>query len=607
MKFCSGRFIESGSLPTVLSLAMTISPELSVVMATFNRRRILPRALASIFAQELPTREYEVIVVVDGSTDGTLEYLRNLRPACALRIIEQSNRGLAVALNQGLEAARGRVILFTDDDIVLHPSNFRAHLDAHAAEDSLVVHGPVFVSDESADTLATEWIRNDVAKEIKRWEVGWTWPDDANVDPNYSISRAALLACGGFDEEFTWRQNVELGLRLAKMGLTFRYEPKAVGHHVYMKPADQVVRVQARWWGRKEISLLRKHPDLRPHSALAGFAEAAAWKRLAIQAVAKLPVSPDVLIRPVFVLADKFHSWSTMRRLGLRLLWKRVAISFLRGAVETVGWRNLQGEFGKRLPVLMYHHVGPPEPNSDPDLTVSTERFEAQVRFLARRGYVGIRASDWLSWIQHGKPLPKKPMLLTFDDAFEDLGRHALPVLERYGFGAVVFVVTNCVGKANIWDQQRGYALRPCLTADQIQYWSTKGIEFGAHSRNHPDLTTLEEPELRDEVAGSRFDLERIAGFPINSFAYPYGPYNVAVANCVAEHFDLAFTTDDGLNTLRTNRSLLHRNMVFGWDTPLDLEFLVRLGWNPIRRLRSHLRIRSRFLQVLRHVMPHRH
>src|SRR5262249_15386543 len=148
------------------------------------------------------------------------------------------------------------------------------------------------------------------------------------------------------------------------------------------------------------------------------------------------------------------------------------------GAVQAVGWRTLESEFGKRLPVLMYHHVGPKGPDADPDLTVSPERFAAQIRFLARLGYVGIRPSDWLSWLRQGKPLPKRPMLLTFDDAFEDLNDYVFPVLERYGFGAVVFVVTNCIGKTNIWDQSRGYALRRCLTAPQIQHWSKRGIDF---------------------------------------------------------------------------------------------------------------------------------
>jgi peptidoglycan/xylan/chitin deacetylase (PgdA/CDA1 family) len=250
------------------------------------------------------------------------------------------------------------------------------------------------------------------------------------------------------------------------------------------------------------------------------------------------------------------------------------------------------------LPVLMYHHVGPPIANFHPSLSVSAEHFEAQIHFLARNGYVGIRASDWLSWIKRGKPLPEKSMLLTFDDAFEDLNDYVFPLLERHGFGAVVFVVTNCCGKTNSWDAPLGYTLGKCLTVEQIQLWSKRGIEFGAHSRSHPDLRTLKQPELLEEIAGSRSDLEEIIGSPVISFAYPYGLYSGAVVECVEQHFDLAFTTDDGLNTVRSNRFLLHRNVVFDWDTSLDIKFLVRLGWNPIRYMRKRLGLRSRFLKL---------
>ncbi len=577
-------------------------PQLSVVMATFNRRQILPRAVDSIFAQDLPPSEYELIVVVDGSNDGTTEYLRSLRPACALRIIEQPNQGIAAALNRGVAIARGRIVLLVDDDDALHPSNFRAHLDAHAAKDSLVVLGPRYIADESAKSLVTEWIRECVAEEISRWEQKWKWPEDANIDPNYSVPRAAFLASGGYDENLKWRHSTELGVRLAKMGLKFVYEPHAICHHRYFKTANQLLRIQIRSWGAEEISLVRKHPELRPHSALAGIVNASGWKRIAVQATACSPVSPDILLQPVFALLNRFPFWSPVRKLGVRLLWKRIAIYFLRGAVETVGWHTLQDEFGKRLPVLMYHHIGPPRPNSDRDLTVSTERFEAQMRFLARRGYIGIRPSDWLAWVRNGKPLPEKPMLLTFDDAFEELTDHAFPVLERYGFGGLVFVVTNCVGGTNLWDEPRGFALRRCLTAAQIQDWSVKGIDFGAHSRNHPDLTTLAESGLRDELEGSRSALEKIIGTPVVSFAYPYGHYDAATAKCAREYFNLAFTIENGLNTLRTDLGRLHRNMVYAWDTPLDLEFLVRLGWNPVRTLSISLRKRLRriwFLKVL--------
>jgi peptidoglycan/xylan/chitin deacetylase (PgdA/CDA1 family) len=205
-----------------------------------------------------------------------------------------------------------------------------------------------------------------------------------------------------------------------------------------------------------------------------------------------------------------------------------------------------------------------------------------------------------MAWIRDAKPLPAKPVLLTFDDAISDLHEHAFPLLERYGFPAVVFVPTNCVGKGNLWNHSLGYKWRPCLTTEQIQYWSRRGIEFGAHSRNHPDLTKLEEPDLEDEVVGSQSDLERIIGSPITTFAYPYGPYNDAASECVKKHFDLGFTTDEGLNTLRTDRSLLRRVTVFDWDTLLEFNLMLRLGWSPIRRLRGRLRIRSRLSGIMR-------
>jgi GT2 family glycosyltransferase/peptidoglycan/xylan/chitin deacetylase (PgdA/CDA1 family) len=575
------------------------APRLSVVMATFNRRHILPRALESIFAQDLPANEYELIVVVDGASDGTAEYLRGLRPTCTLRIIEQPNQGQGIAFNRGIAAARGEIVLLMDDDLVLDPSNFRCHLQSHHG-DALVVHGPVYVADDSADTFATAWIRKVVAAEIKRWERGWIWPDDANMDPNYSVSRAAFLASGGFDETLRWRHTAELGVRLAKMGLRTVYEPGAIAHHLYVKTSAQLLDVQISSWGREEIALVRMHPELRPHSALAQIGAASGWKRVGLQLTARSPVSPDSLLRPAMALLERTRFSSTLRKIGLRLFEKCVAIRFLRSAQETAGWENLQRDFGARVPVLMYHHVGPPLENFDPDLTVSAQQFEAHIRFLARRGYFGIRPSDWLAWIQENKSLPAKPMLLTFDDAFEDLKDSVFPLLERYGFGGLVFVATNCVGKTNRWDKPRGFTLRSCLTAEQIQYWSAKRIDFGAHSRNHPDLTKLAESEVRGELAGSRADLEEIVGAPVISFAYPFGHYDDAAASCAQAQFALSFTTDDGLNNLRTDRSRLHRNMVYAWDTPLDLEFLVRLGWNPLRSLNLGIRNRLRRIPFLR-------
>ena len=573
-------------------------PELSVIMATYNRRRLLPRTLESIFAQDLPPHAFELIVVDDGSTDETKPYVQSLQPQFSLRVLDQENRGQSAAFNHGIAAARGRILLLLDDDLLLDPGNFRAHLEAHAKADRLVVHGPVLVSPESARNAAADWIQQCVDDEIARWQWGWTWPDDANIDPNYSVARTAVLAAGGYDESMRWRHSTELGIRLAKMGLKWVYEPRAACQHIYTKTPGQLLGGQVRAWGREELAVLHKHPDLRPYSPLARTGQPSLSGRLAIGLIARWPGIADAFLQPFSLLCHLLRGIPALRRLGLRLLWKRVFISLLRGAVETVGWPAVRASFANRLPVLMYHHVGPPQANFDRDLTVSTSQFEKQIRYLAGLGYTGIRAADWLAWIDEGKPLPEKPMLLTFDDAFQDLKDHAFPILERHGFGGVVFVVTHQVGKDNRWDEARGYDLLPCLTAAEIRSSAARGIEFGAHSRTHADFTRLNDAQLDDELGGSREDLAALLGEPVTTFAYPFGHYNQAAAACARRSIPLAFTTDDGLNTLATDRALLHRNMVYAWDRPIDLASLVWLGWNPLRTCILAARRRLRFLKV---------
>jgi peptidoglycan/xylan/chitin deacetylase (PgdA/CDA1 family) len=243
-----------------------------------------------------------------------------------------------------------------------------------------------------------------------------------------------------------------------------------------------------------------------------------------------------------------------------------------------------------RLPALLYHHVGPRLRDSRyAALNVSAEKFERQMSWLARKGYMGIRPLDWLAWLLHGTALPPKPVLLTFDDAYADFPDYALPVLLRYSFRAVVFVVTGWIGARNSWDGA------PLMSAHQIRQCSAHGIEFGAHSRTHPDLTSLSGTQLWEEIAGSAEDLSAIIGTRVTSFAYPYGFWSEEVRASVRESFDLAFTCEEGLNQIDTDPLLLRRTMVQPGDLLLDLACRVHFGWSPVMALRSRLRLRSRW------------
>ena len=133
--------------------------KVSVVIPTYNRRESLARTLTTVFAQDFPPKEYEVVITVDGSTDGTAEFLRQLKPGPALRVIEHPrNLGQSAARNSAIRLAQGEIILFVYDDILCDRSLLKEHVTAHESADALVVSGPTLVAPENPPgLLPTAW------------------------------------------------------------------------------------------------------------------------------------------------------------------------------------------------------------------------------------------------------------------------------------------------------------------------------------------------------------------------------------------------------------------------------------------------------------------
>ena len=575
---------------------------ISIVIPTYNRRQMLMRTLPTVFEQDLPKDEYEVVVVVDGSDDGTAEWLRGLRPPCALRVLEQPNQGMAVARNAGVNATRGRLLLFLDDDLLCSPTLLREHVAAHQNAQVAAVAGLVLIAPQSPDSLVTEWLRVYVDRFKSRMEREpvLRWLEDFSLEANISLPREVFLACGGYDPRFTReKENLELGLRLWKRGIQFRFLPTAITHHLYLRPHRDIVGTRTLHEGKNLVLICRLYPEFRPRSPLAWLVAGSSWRRLFRQLAVRLPVSPDPILSLLFWAAEKLRGVSSIRRAGIRLLQRRYSLALFRGALHEIGsWKAFQAEFGRQLPVLLYHHVGPQRPGALPELTISPKEFERQVGWLAHHGYVGIRPQDWLAWCRQGTPLPEKPVLLTFDDAYADIAEYALPILRQYGFGALVFVVTRRVGATNTWDEAAGYGTLQLMTSSQIREWAAQGIEFGSHTRTHPNLTELSPQELRSEIAGSADDLTALLGTRVASFAYTYGLYNQAAVESAQETFDLAFTCEKGLNTLRTEPHLLRRTQVIPGESLLGFACRLRWGYNPIDRLRAWLRPRTRLRGV---------
>lgn len=576
----------------------------SIIIPTYNRRDVIARTLPTVFEQEFPADDFEVIAVVDGSADGTADMLRAYTPSCGFRIIEQTNKGPAAARNVGIAAALGHLILFLDDDIRCERTLLAHHVLAHDGSTPLVVHGPIFVAPESPRTLAT-FVARAAAEELHNRLAPFTQlelPQYADLICNSSISRKTLIAAGGFDELMPFqRDDCELGIRLWKMGAQFRYQKNAVAYEVFVKSSRDFATHDAAQCGKGEVRLCKKHPEFRPYSALANVGGGHISKRV-LRRIAVGSMFVHHLMSFSIWIAERLKWISPIKIAGVCLLKTHRRLVFLRSAVNEAGsYVALQRTYGVRLPVLLYHNIAlRGSATTEPSMTISPSQFKKQVHWLAKNGYTPIRPSDWLAWCRTGRVLPRKPVLLTFDDAYVGVEKYALPVLNQYGFHAAVFVVTTQVGGMNEWERRIGrLGTDRLMTAQQIAWWASKGIEFGAHSRTHVDLTLLSEYQLTEEVDGSSRDLEAVVRVRIVSFAYPYGRYNEVVTKRTHRSFDLAFTCDEGLNYLQTNTCLLQRTMAQPGDLLIDFACRIWFGWSPVTTARSRLRVRSRIKRLV--------
>lgn len=586
---------------------MTVQPQLSVIIATCNRREVLlSKSLPSVFNQDLSPDKYEVIVIVDGSTDGTGAALRELNPSCSLRIVEQQNRGLSKSRNIGIELARGEFVTFVDDDIICSPNVFRLHIEAHKktyrGTGPVVVHGAIYQAPGMPVSILANANEAWYARYNSRLSAngGAIWPEGVYLISNSSIPRSTLIECGGLDEKLLAMDDFELGLRLWKSGVKFKYLPEAVAYELSVKSLKSFLIKDGEAFGRTEVLLSRKYPDYRVRSGLlTSVSKTVWWRRFPRRMALQMPFSPAHLLRMPIWACERLCRYRAMQKAGLLLLEIGRRLNELRAAMKEAGsWKQFKSEFAMRLPVLLYHHVGPEQRGTHASLTVSPEKFERQVRWLAARGYKGICPADWLRWRREGKGLPERPVLFTFDDGYADLAEFALPVLRRYGFGAAVFIVTGQLGGTNAWDEALGSGTHRLMTAEQIRYWSAQGIEFGAHSRSHADLTCVTQEKLEGEVLGSKADLVGLLGKPVGAFAYPFGFHDEEAVNCARGAFDLAFGIDPdepGINTLDTDPCLLRRTMVQTRDSVIDLLCRVHWGYSPIQRSRAAVRLRSRF------------
>jgi peptidoglycan/xylan/chitin deacetylase (PgdA/CDA1 family)/glycosyltransferase involved in cell wall biosynthesis len=552
--------------------------ELSIVIPTHGRPGRLKTCIGSVAEQSDLPAGVELIVVVDGGDPATEAMLDSLALPFPLRTVVQERARQAVARNRGAREARGRFVLFLDDDVVAEPGLVAAHMSALRSDEGIVALGRI---EKVLPPRASRWARVRQAAWRSHYDRLAAGREPRFTDcygGNLSLSREAFVAVGGFAPDLTPEEDVELGYRLVEAGLRLVFLANAVVREDDRDTLRRYVRLACRR-GQVGVTIFRRTPALLPHLRLGGaFELSRRWVMLRHLLMA-LRVPPLLLalvgrLAPTDAIAGRWFGFL----FGYGYWWG------VRRSVDRHTWRSLQ----RGTAILMYHAVGH-DGEAPSRYVVPHRRFRRQLAWLKRRGYNVVGLDDFVRARLEHRLLPPKSVVLTFDDGYADAIDLALPALERHGFPATVFLVSAANGQAR-WEDAGATANRPLLSLADARGLNGSRLTFGAHSRTHPRLSRLDSSELEREVAGSRSELEAALGSPVTTFAYPYGDSSPKVAEAVARAgFLAACAITPGRNRPACDLLSLNRLEVRGNDSLLRFALTVALG-----ETRSSARRRSR-------------
>lgn len=204
------------------------------------------------------------------------------------------------------------------------------------------------------------------------------------------------------------------------------------------------------------------------------------------------------------------------------------------------------------IPVLMYHSISTIPGNN---LGVPVEQFAEEMNWLKSQDYTTLSLEDFYQALADHKPIPQKPILITFDDGYSDNYQSAWPILRENGFRATFFIITNSVGSG-------------MMTWEQLAELADYGNSIASHTQSHPDLSIISSQQLEKELALSKKDLESHLGKSVEALCFPSSRYNDKTLETMSKlGYKIGFTTHPGKVHLGDNPLTLKRIRVPGGMT----------------------------------------
>lgn len=276
--------------------------KVSVVIPTYQRCASVKRALRFLDRQTLSPTEYEVIVVVDGSTDGTAETLSAYQPRYPLHVVSQKNRGRAAACNAGIHLAHGEVIILLDDDMEADPELVEEHWNVHKIALNVAVIGAAPICLELGAPPTQRYVASKFNEHLSRLSApGYVLRLRDVYSGNFSIRRETIIKVNGFDERFQiyGNEDLDLAVCLTQQDVMLVYHPGAIAQQRYTKDFAALARDHIAK-GKTSVQLVNKHPGTLSQLKLAHPEEGSrlwrAVRKTLLEASRVLPGTPNVMI-----------------------------------------------------------------------------------------------------------------------------------------------------------------------------------------------------------------------------------------------------------------------------------------------------------------------